>query len=240
LVETNRRIVEVEEEIRVLRAKANSIGYLDDVDLRYNNFVKQPRPMTKAVMICIMDVSYSMGEREKIIAKKFFILLHLFLMRRYKDIEVVFIRHHDKASECDEETFFTDRSGGGTVVSTAYSKAKEIIADRYNPDDWNIYVAQASDGDNFDHDNPVVTKFLSEDILPVVQHFTYIEIEDEHRNGMMSSMFGAMTSKQNSSSSLWQTIAALTHKFENISAAQITNEREVIQVFRKLFKKEMA
>lgn len=231
----------IEEEIRSLRAKAKAVGFLDDVDLRYNNFVKQPRPITQAVMFCVMDVSYSMGEREKIIAKKFFILLHLFLLRRYKDIEVVFVRHHDKASECDEETFFTDRSGGGTVVSSAYEKVKEIIVDRYNPDDWNIYLAQASDGDNFDHDNARVTQLLSEDLLPVVQHFTYIQIEDEHRRDMMASfMTGGMGGMGDSSSSLWQTIAALALKFANISCAQISNEREVIKVFRNLFKKETA
>jgi uncharacterized sporulation protein YeaH/YhbH (DUF444 family) len=230
-VETNRRILELENEITSLRAKATAIAYLDNVDMRYNNFVKQPKPITQAVMFCMMDVSYSMGEREKIIAKKFFILLHLFLKRRYENIDVVFVRHHDKAEECDEDTFFTGRVSGGTVVSTGYDKIKEIIASRYNSEDWNIYMAQASDGDNFTSDNDRVTKMLSEDLLPVVQHFTYIEIEDGERAQFMSN-YGILNSN------LWQTIEPLTKQFDNISCAKIEHERDVIRVFRKLFNKD--
>jgi uncharacterized sporulation protein YeaH/YhbH (DUF444 family) len=231
------KITELEDEITTLQAKVKSIAFLDDVDMRYNNFVKQPRPITQAVMFCVMDVSFSMGEREKIIAKKFFVLLHLFLLRRYENIDVVFVRHHDQASECDETTFFTDRSGGGTVVSSAYDKVKEIMAARYNSEDWNIYLAQASDGDNQGSDNLRVNKILSEELLPAVQHFTYIEIEDEGRRSMFAGMFGG---GGGGSSSLWQTIEPLTKVFDNISCAQINDEREVVKVFRKLFKKEAA
>jgi uncharacterized sporulation protein YeaH/YhbH (DUF444 family) len=227
------RQIEITEEIRVLRTRANAIGFLDEVDLRYNNFIKQPRPITQAVMFCVMDVSFSMGEREKIIAKKFFILLHLFLQRRYKNIDVVFVRHHDKATECDEEAFFTDREGGGTMVSSAYEKVKEIIAERYNSEDWNIYLAQASDGDNYNADNVKVKDILSQELLPAIQHFTYIQIEDEERRAYMDTF--SLTS-----SSLWQTIVGLSKVFENISCGQITDERDVISVFRKLFKKENA
>jgi len=227
------RIHEIEQEIATLRARASAISYLDDVDMRYNNFVKQPKPITQAVMFCMMDVSYSMGEREKIIAKKFFILLHLFLKRRYENIDVVFVRHHDKAEECDEETFFTGRVSGGTVVSTGYEAIKSIIAQRYNSEDWNIYMAQASDGDNSEADNPRVTQMLTEDLLPVVQHLTYIEIVDENRAQFMMPFGG-----RGGNSNLWTTIDAITDEFDNISAAKINHEREVVSVFRKLFRKD--
>ena len=224
------RRAEIEEEITTLRARAMAISYLDDVDLRYNNFVKQPRPITQAVMFCVMDVSYSMGEREKIIAKKFFVLLHLFLKRRYKHLDVVFVRHHDRANECDEETFFTSREGGGTVVSSGYEMVRSIIKSRYPVEDWNIYMAQASDGDNFDHDNPNVTRLLDE-LLPDMQHFTYIEIAHPY-------YYRGYGRGQNSN--LWNTIEDLEAKHPNMSMGDIEDEKQVITVFRNLFKKERA
>lgn len=230
---TWKRIAEIEEEIASLRARAMAINFLDNVDLRYNNFVKQPKPITQAVMFCMMDVSYSMGEREKIIAKKFFVLLHLFLKRRYENIDVVFVRHHDQADECDEETFFTGKVSGGTVVSTGYEKIKEIIAARYPTEDWNIYMAQASDGDNATSDNDNVKKLLATDLLPNIQQFTYIEIEDAMRAEYIRAYGGG-------GSGLWSVLSSLAKVFENMSAAKISHENEVVKVFRNLFKKEEA
>lgn len=224
------RLADLNDEITTMRARAMAISYLDDVDLRYNNFVKQPRPITQAVMFCVMDVSYSMGEREKIIAKKFFVLLHLFLKRRYKHLDVVFVRHHDRANECDEETFFTSREGGGTVVSSGYEMVRSIIKSRYPVEDWNIYMAQASDGDNFDHDNPNVTRLLDE-LLPDMQHFTYIEIAHPY-------YYRGYGRGQNSN--LWNTIEDLEAKHPNMSMGDIEDEKQVITVFRNLFKKERA
>lgn len=233
--EKNRKhILEIDEEISVLRRRAKAIGFLDDVDLRYNNFTKQPRPVTQAVMFCIMDVSGSMGEREKIISKKFFILLSLFLRRRYKNIDVVFIRHHDRAEEVDEETFFTGRETGGTIVSTAYEEMKKIIADRYPTDEWNIYLAQASDGDNWTTDNDHVVSCLTE-LLPLIQWFSYIEIIDELAP-VAASIFGHMTGNSN----LWSAIKMVKPFFKNMSMSKISNDREVVNVFRDLFNKDKA
>lgn len=229
------RVQEIDDRITTLKAKAATIAYLDDVDRRFNNFTRTPKPITQAVMFCMMDVSFSMGEREKIIAKKFFVLLYLFLKRRYENIEVVFVRHHTTAIECDEQTFFTSREGGGTTVSSGYVKVSEIIAERYPAEDWNIYLAQASDGDNEDRDNPEVTRLLDEVLLPAVQHFTYLEIDDPVVMTHMG-IFGGAPMPSN----LWMTIQALTAKHANISASPITNERDVIDVLRKLFQKEAA
>lgn len=223
------RLAAIEDEITTLRARALAVTYLDDVDLRYNNFVKLPRPITQAVMFCVMDVSYSMGEREKIIAKKFFVLLHLFLKRRYKHLDVVFVRHHDRATECDEETFFTSREGGGTVVSSGYEKVKEIIAARYPVADWNIYMAQASDGDNYDDDNLRVTQLLNE-MLPDMQHFTYIEIAHQY--------YRSLGWGRGRSSSLWDTIESVEVHNPNMSMGDIDDEKQVITVFRNLFKQD--
>lgn len=224
------RIVEIDAEISALRRRALAVGFLDDVDLRYNNFVKTPKPVTQAVMFMILDVSASMGEREKIIAKKYFILLSLFLRRRYKDVEFVFIRHHSEAEEVDEETFFTGRATGGTVVSTAYAEMKKIIAARYPLDDWNVYLAQASDGDNFTTDNAHVERHLG-DLLQVIQWAGYIEIMDESHAGR--AMFWA-----NGDSNLWTAINGVRGTNKNLAMAKIMSERDIIQVFRELFGKD--
>ena len=117
-------------------------------------------------MFCLMDVSGSMSQKHKDIAKRFFILLYLFLKRNYERIDVVFIRHHTSAKEVDEEEFFYSRETGGTIVSSALKLMNQIIEERYSPSEWNIYAAQASDGDNWNDDSPICSKLLAEEILP--------------------------------------------------------------------------
>lgn len=221
--EDEERKAEIIEEIRQLRIRANAIGFLDRVDLRYNNFVPQPRPVTQAVMFCVMDVSYSMGENEKIIAKKFFLLLHLFLQRRYKNIDVVFVRHHEEAEECDEETFFTSRVSGGTMVSSAYGVMQDIIKDRYPANDWNIYLAQASDGDNYGSDNEVAGSILS-GILKDTQFMAYIEITRRQEDLLFMHM-----------TNLWDMLDTMTADHPQISMERIHTEGDVVSVFRKFF-----
>lgn len=213
------------EEIQTLRIRANAISFLDRVDLRYNNFVPQPKPITQAVMFCIMDVSYSMGEEEKIIAKKFFLLLHLFLRRRYRDIDVIFVRHHEEAEECDEETFFTSRASGGTIVSTAYEVVDDIIKKRYPSNDWNIYIAQASDGDNYSYDN-IAARDLLEGIIKVSQFMAYIEICRRQEEMIFLH-----------ASSLWEVLEEVCEQYPQISMEKIHREGDVISVFRKFFER---
>jgi uncharacterized protein len=106
-------------ELERMTARRKLVRYLDPLDVRYRHFEQKPEPNTKAVMFCLMDVSASMGEREKDLAKRFFVLLHLFLSGRYHRVDLVFIRHTHQASEVDEETFFHSRETGGTLVSSA-------------------------------------------------------------------------------------------------------------------------
>ena len=128
-----REIHELEEQIEALRARLARIPYLDPIDLRFRNRIRVPVPTTKAVMFCLMDVSGSMDEARKDLAKRFFILLYLFLTRHYDKIDLVFIRHHTQAQEVDEENFFHARETGGTVVSSALVLMEEIIRARYSP-----------------------------------------------------------------------------------------------------------
>ena len=161
-------------EIAELRAKIERVPFIDTFDLRYKNYEKRPDPSSQAVMFCLMDVSGSMDQSTKDMAKRFFLLLYLFLKRNYEKIEVVFIRHHTSAKEVDEQEFFYSRETGGTIVSSALKLMNEIIAARYPSDEWNIYGAQASDGDNWSDDSPLCQKILTEQLIPALQYFSYI------------------------------------------------------------------
>ncbi|WP_374600913.1 YeaH/YhbH family protein [Niveibacterium sp.] len=207
------------EEIATLRAKIEGIPFIDKVDLRYNNRIRVPKPSTRAVMFCVMDVSGSMDEEKKATAKRFFMLLYLFLTRNYEKIEVVFIRHHTVAKEVDEEDFFHSRESGGTVVSSALELMKDIIQERYATNLWNIYGAQASDGDNWENDSPRCRELLADNILPFVQHFAYIEITPgEPQN-------------------LWREYEKLQGSHSNFAMQRIEALANIYPVFRELFKK---
>jgi uncharacterized sporulation protein YeaH/YhbH (DUF444 family) len=212
---------EIEEEISRLQRRINAIPFLDDFDLQYNLHVKQPNPTTKAVMFCLMDVSGSMGQETKDIAKRFFILLYLFLQRNYERTEVVFIRHHSQAKEVDEEEFFHSRETGGTVVSTALALMSKIIKERYPVNEWNIYGAQASDGDNWSGDSVICEEMLDRHLLPLLQYFCYIEICDGQHQEM------------------WSHYQILSQQHEDLFAMQHIRDRsDIYPVFRQLFKRE--
>lgn len=217
-VEEQRLLLQAE--LERLNVRMHTIPWLDDFDLKYNLKIKVPKPSPKAVMFCVMDVSGSMTQEIKDTAKRFFFLLYLFLKKNYEKIEVVFIRHHTQAQEVDEETFFYARETGGTVVSSALNLVSDILVQRYSPSEWNVYVAQASDGDNWHEDNERCRQVLVSAILPFVQYFTYIEIGDREPQG------------------LWQLYAHLQGDFQDRFAIQrVRNNAEIYPVFRELFRK---
>ncbi|GAB7125866.1 YeaH/YhbH family protein [Silvimonas sp. JCM 19000] len=207
------------ERIHALKTRLNSIPFIDPFDLKYSNRIRVPLPTTKAVMFCVMDVSGSMDENKKDIAKRFFILLYLFLTRVYEKIEVVFIRHHTQAFEVDEEEFFHARDTGGTVVSSALKLTRQIIDARYPSADWNIYVAQASDGDNWDSDSPQCREIISNQLLPKLQYYAYVEItEGEPQN-------------------LWYEYEMIAQAHAQFAMRRIKDPSEIWPVFRDLFSK---
>ena len=215
------RANELREEIKRLNGKLKKLPFIDDFDLKYNNRIRVPRPSNKAVMFCVMDVSGSMTQEIKDMAKRFFILLYLFLQRNYKQIEVVFIRHHTAAKEVDEDDFFYSRETGGTIVSSALEMSRDIIDKRYSPTDWNIYIAQASDGDNWEGDSSVCSKILTESIMQKVQYFSYVEITDRaHQN-------------------LWREYESVAEQFpDHFAMQQIKTPEDIFPVFRRLFEKK--
>src|SRR5215831_2564557 len=166
-------------EIEALKAKMRRIPYIDPIDIRYRRFETEPKPIAQAVMFCLMDVSGSMSEHMKDLAKRFYMLLYVFLTRRYRHVEIVFIRHTDRAEEVDEETFFRGPASGGTLVSSALETMVDIVKTRYRPSEWNIYAAQASDGDNPHSDGERTASLLTQSILPVTQYFAYLEVGEE-------------------------------------------------------------
>ena len=211
----------LEEEIATLRLRVARIPYLDPIDLRYRSRVKTPVPTSKAVMFCVMDVSGSMDEGRKELSKRFFILLHLFLTRHYEKIDLVFIRHHTQAQEVDEENFFHARETGGTVVSSALVLMEEIVRARYNPSEWNIYGAQASDGDNWHHDSGRCRELLNDKLLPLVRYFAYVQVAEEEQN-------------------LWDEYTQLQEANRHFAMRKAVEASQIYPVFRDLFKKEGA
>src|SRR5690349_10229722 len=169
-------VAELKRQLEGVVRRSKLIPYIDPLDVRYKRFERVPRPNTRAVMFCLMDVSGSMTEAMKDLAKRFFMLLHVFLQRRYKTVEIVFIRHTSVAEEVDEETFFYSRETGGTVVSSALEQMLKVQRERYPTDNWNIYAAQASDGDNYGADSGRCVELLGGAVLPLCQYFAYIEV----------------------------------------------------------------
>jgi len=206
-------------EINELKQKIAKVPFIDTFDLKFRNYAKHPIPTSKAVMFCLMDVSGSMDQATKDVAKRFYILLYLFLTRTYKTIDVVYIRHHTQAKEVDEQEFFYSQETGGTIASSALELMIKIVEDRYNPKEWNIYGAQASDGDNWADDSPHCRNLMNEKILPLTRYFAYIEIT------------------QRAHQTLWQHYLQVAEKNEQFAMQHIKTIEDIYPVFRELFKK---
>lgn len=220
--ETLLRIEEVKKKIEGVKRQMGAIPFLDDMDLRYNRWEKQPVPTTQAVMFGIMDVSASMGEWEKEMAKRFFMLMLLFLHYNYERVDIIWIRHHMQAKEVDEEEFFHSKETGGTIVSSALQLMKEIIQERYPTNAWNIFGCQISDGDNWHDDNIEACDIMRSFILPQSQYFAYVEVDKNRKPG---------------DSDLWPAYEALKNAYKNMEMAMINDVTEIYPIFRSLFEK---
>ncbi|MGQ0622239.1 MAG: YeaH/YhbH family protein [Panacagrimonas sp.] len=212
----------IETEIEKLRGRIQRIPFLDEIDLRFRHRVRVPLPISRAVMFCLMDVSASMTEEKKDLAKRFFTLLYLFLSRKYEKVEVVFIRHTDNAEEVDEQRFFHDTQSGGTVVQSALKLMTEIVDDRYPPASYNIYGAQVSDGDAFGADPEKSRALLQDQLLPLCRYYCYIEVPDDADH----------------TSPLGYAYARIESK--KFAMKSVTSRADVYPVLRDLFKREAA
>jgi uncharacterized sporulation protein YeaH/YhbH (DUF444 family) len=213
----------LEEEIRRLKRRIEAVPFIDSFDLRYNHRVKQPKPATQAVMFCLMDASASMTEPLKDLAKRFFMLLHVFLTRYYREVHLVFIRHTSTAMEVDEETFFRGTETGGTVISTALEEMLKVVKERYSPADWNIYAAQASDGDNFHDDMPRCLQLLDKEVLPICQYFAYVETTHGERF------------HDSHETPVWHGYNLVARRHKNFATRRVASPEDIYPVFHELF-----
>lgn len=220
-------LAELQQKLDVLIRKRKVVGYIDPLDLRFDTYVPEKIRNSRAVVFCLMDVSGSMQEREKDLAKRFFLLLHLFLTRCYEHTEIVFVRHTHHAQEVDEETFFYARETGGTIVSTALEKMKEIIDERYPPDEWNIYGAQASDGENFGNDSVRCKTLLLEQILPVCQFYAYMEIVEEAADHLLLN--------PEAGEDLWQNFREVQAEARHFEMQRVAFASHIYPIFREFF-----
>ncbi|WP_166838786.1 YeaH/YhbH family protein [Rheinheimera pleomorphica] len=221
-VPDQQQLLKLQDEIAELKQRIAAVPFIDSFDLRFRNFQKRPEPTSKAVMFCLMDVSGSMDQATKDMAKRFYILLYLFLSRSYKNVEVVYIRHHTQAKEVDEQEFFYSQETGGTIVSSAIKLMYDIVQQRYDPAQWNIYAAQASDGDNWTDDSAPCAELLANKLLPLLRYYAYIEITPRAHQ------------------SLWQEYEKLLPVFDNFAIQHIQHVSDIYPVFRELFKKQAA
>jgi len=223
------RIAELEEMLARAGERRRRVPFIDPIDLRFNYFERVPKPVTQAVMFCLMDVSASMDEDMKDLAKRFFMLLHLFLTRRYERVEIVFIRHTQHAQEVDEDTFFHDRQTGGTIVSSAFEEMLRVVDERFAVDDWNIYLAQASDGDDWREDIPRCSKVLHERVLPLCQYAAYVEVA---RGDEVADPLEADESE------LWKAYRGIAESRPHFACRRIARPGDIYPVFRDLFRKD--
>jgi uncharacterized sporulation protein YeaH/YhbH (DUF444 family) len=217
------RAAEIYAELERIGRRRDDLPFIDEPDLRYRNRVLRPEPIARAVMFCLMDVSASMDEEKKDLAKRFFTLLYLFLTRKYGQVDLVFIRHTDDAEEVDEDTFFHDTRSGGTVVFSALDLAEKIRAERYARG-WNVYVAQASDGDAFGADPARSARFLREKLLPAARYYAYLELASPHSG--------------DHASALWSEYERVAEATDNLAMRKASERDQIYPVFRELFRKE--
>ena len=224
------QIAELRERLERLDRRSRRVPYIDPRDIRYRRFQPVPKPVAQAVMFCLMDTSASMTEHMKDVAKRFFTLLYIFLKRRYRHVDIVFIRHTHEAEEVDEETFFHSPDTGGTLVSSALEEMIRIARERYPREDWNIYAAQASDGDNSSRDGDKTAALLRDGILPLCQYFAYLEVGPENERESV----GFVSRK----TELWRTYELVNERGTSFTMRKVNHRADIYPVFRELFERK--
>lgn len=229
------RRLEVEERLAYLRNRVDIINNFDNSDLRYRKREAKPIKTVDAVLVMIMDISGSMTQDKKIIARRWFALLYSFIKRRYSNTELVFIAHTDEAFEMNEGDFFSTKINGATCVSPALQLANKIIKERYDPNQTNIYISHASDGDNMPEDEELVKDELigSGKLLNAVQFYNYVEV------GKSINSWHSMVSKVKANSSVWQSFEDVQDEgAKNLSMSIIEAADDCYSVFKRVFKKK--
>lgn len=236
ILKWNERIGEIEQLLVGLRRKQGVLGGFDKVDLRYRKKEAKPLKTVDAVLFMLMDISGSMDETKKLIARRWFALLYGFIKRRYPNTELVFIAHTTEAFEMSESDFFSTRMNGGTLVSPAIKMVNQIIKSRYDAAQTNIYVSHASDGDNWDDDNAVVLDEMVGDgqLMKKIQMFSYVEVG---RKFAGYHMYGAAAAS--GESGLWENYYTARQRsaLNKVTLSIIEAADDCYDVFKRVFKK---
>jgi hypothetical protein len=232
------RIAAIVARLEELELAAEHLDTFEKVDLRYKKKEAKPLHTIESVLIMIMDISGSMGEVEKTIARRWFALLYAFIKRRYSSTDLIFIAHTDEAMEMSEDDFFSTRINGGTKVSPALALANKLITERYDPTQTNIYVSHASDGDNWENDNDAVIDELmkANGLLGKIQLFSYIEVGKQGGN---YGFFNLSAVNSRRLSNLWDAYdhCRLRQPVGKMNLSVIETPEDCYQVFKNVFKK---
>jgi len=231
LTEIGSIIYDLQVKIAELKATidAKSGAAFEKVDLRYRKTEKVMVKSADAVLIMAMDVSGSMDEERKRLGRKYFAMQYAFIKRKYPNTDLVFIWHTDHAEECDEETFFTTRMNGGTVISEAIVLAHQIIKERYDATQTNIYFSYAGDGDNFSYDNSKVIDAFENGFLGKLRHAVYIQVGEE---------MGSSWAGQSGQALFWNTMQSIANSTKKMHVVKVHNEGEVFTAFKKVYAKK--
>ena len=226
-----KKLEEHKREIEALKEKLNAAkgeGWVPirEDDKRYYRSEIKPKKQSNAVVICMMDTSGSMDTTKKYLARSFFFFLYHFIVRRYQNVEIVFVAHHTEAKEVTEEEFFSKGESGGTYISSAYVKALEIIKERYDVSLWNVYAFHCSDGDNSGSDNEKAVSKAKE-LCEKSNLFGYVEIKP---GSSTPGHYGY------AESSMIKVFAKL--KQTNFHSAIITQKGDVYPAFKKFMEKD--
>lgn len=222
------RLAEIEELMLALERKISGVPLFEKIDLRYRKREKVLVKAADAVFAMIMDISGSMDEDKKRMARKFFSLQYAFIKRKYPQTDLIFIAHTDEAEEMTEEEFFTTRKSGGTIVSPAYELLHTILRQRYDAHETNIYLSQASDGDNWDTDNGnVITQLEDEGLLAKLRHMSYAQVGQSFA---ASYGYGGVT--------LWNALESVANTTKKVAMVKINDDSEVFDAFQKIYRRK--
>lgn len=202
------------------------LGDIEKDDLRYRSYREAPAPKTQAVVFCMMDLSGSMGDLHKRVARLFFYWTVRFLRRQYTHVEVVFIGHTSEAFELTEQEFFSRRESGGTIVSSAFQLAREIQAERYPTSLWNVYLVYTSDGDNLASDNLPTLELITA-LLERVNLVGYLEVAPQ-----IFPLGGLTFPGPKLSAHLWEV------GLDGLVVTRVSNEREIWSALKLIFAKD--
>lgn len=219
----------VSDRMAELRARIAAIPLFEKVDHRYRKTERVMVKMADAVLGMAMDISGSMDEKRKRIARKFFSLQYAFIKRKYPNTDLFFIYHTDEAEEVQEEEFFTSQKNGGTVISPAIVLAHKIIRDRYDPTQTNIYFSYAGDGDNFESDNTKVRAEIIGGLLPNVRHSVYIQVGDE---------FGGGWGGEGGQAVFWKMMQSTASEHKKLHNVKAKSEEDIFQAFKSVYGKK--